>query len=366
MEIVGVALKAMLDFWLWIAPNFWPAVPITIGTIMVTNYKSRRDRDEVASRMQRREYTEWHQRFVSGELTGDHPSDVDIVRFLRWFLVRKEGKPEKLLLSNRADSTAFSIRVRSERWPDGKTKRRRKIRPGKTIRLSLGRIPDRNVQGTRLDIHWDDAVVMSQHVTFVIPFSEFELPHPEIPEKQSAIPAEEADGTATVAKPKNPAPAPIPTVPAAHSSPPTVNESQQRTQTSASVAPEAPPARDFKASGSTPINGAPPSTNIADRTIPNRTPSLPANFNFVRRDGTLGLQNSGPGDASHVYLQPVDDVHAVVGGGFWPSIPANTVQPFELADARDVGMFKIQFELSWDDGYMLERDKQLNIPGMGD
>lgn len=365
MELVGGALKAMLDFWNWIAPNFWPAIPVSILTIMYANYKSKRDRDEVAGRMQRREYTEWRQRFLSGELTGAPPSDVEIDRYLRWFLVRKEGKPGKFLLSNRADSPALTIRVRSETWPGRKTKRRRKIRSGKTVRLNVGRIPDRKVQGVRLDIHWDDEV-MAQHVTFVIPLSEFDLPHPDIPMKPAvATPPEEPDGTATVAKPENSASETILT-PAAHSSPVTVSEPPLRPQTSAVETPAAPPARDVNASGSRGIRGIKPSTNIADRTVPNRTPSLPANFDFVQRDGSLGLRNLGPGDASSVYLQPVDDAHAVVGGGFWPSIPADAIAPFALTNNRDVGMFKVRFELTWDDGYMLGRDKQLNIPGMGD
>lgn len=366
MEQLGAALKAMLDFWIWIAPGFWAAVPILLLTIWYETDKARRDRDEVAKRIQRREYTEWHKSLVSGDLTGIRPADDDLDRYLRWFVVRKEGKPGKLLLSNRADSPAMTVRVHAETWPDKKVKRRRKIRPDKTIRLKIGRIPDRRVQGVRLNIHWDDAVI-AQHVSFVIPFSEFDLPHPYIPEETAvAVPSEKPDSTDSVAKPADPAPASISSTPAVPTAPVTVSEPPLLPQTSVAAAPTVPPARDFVASGSPRVTGTPSSTNIADRTVPNRTPSLPANFDFVQRDGSLGLKNLGPGDASSVYLQPVDDAHTIVGGGFWPSIPANTSAPFALTNSQDVGLFKIRFELTWDDGYKLAREKEMIIRGMGD
>jgi hypothetical protein len=78
------------------------------------------------------------------------------------------------------------------------------------------------------------------------------------------------------------------------------------------------------------------------------------------------VRNEGPGDAGQVYLQPVDDAHSIVDGGFWHSIPADKVMPFQLADETHVGLFTMRFELSWDDGFRLGRDKEMLIRALGD
>ena len=67
---------------------------------------------------------------------------------------------------------------------------------------------------------------------------------------------------------------------------------------------------------------APISGNLADRSIPDSTPGLPAKFGFVvRGDDPIqyGLKNFGPGNATSVTLEAQDETYDVLEGHFTQS-----------------------------------------------
>lgn len=353
MDIVGPVRKAIETFWNWIAGDFWPALLILILGFIYTEVRSRRDAGEVANRMQLREYMEWKKSYLSGDLTGSTPPNPGADPHLRWFVVRKNKKPKKVIISNRGDSAAYNVRVRlaestrmaSWRW---------RVRAGRSMRFKIGKVSDKNWNGVALDIHWDDRKVLAQKVTFIVPQSEFELPKPVVSKEPYTV----------TASGSSPSDQPAPVVPPATVAPPTASATEL--PVSAPAPPEGAkpplPAPSGSASFSSSLGGTHASTNIADRRIPNRTPGFPAKFRITLEDGQMLLKNLGPGDASHVHLQPLDDDQDVIGESFWLSIPFGKAEPFLLRDTRHVGVHVITFRVSWDDGFQLKRNAKVEYP----
>lgn len=351
MDIIRAAGDGLWSFWTWIAGDFWPALTILILGFIYTEVRASLDRAEVANRVQLREYMDWKKRYLSGELTTSIPPDPGADPNLRWFVVRKNKKPKKVIISNRGDFPAYNVRVRladstrmaSWRW---------RVGAGRSLRFKVGKVPDKNWNGIALDIHWDDKKSMAQKVTFLVPQSEFELPKPNVSiASDKIIPS--GSEPANSARPATPPKTETTSVASMTSHPaPTSTE------------PDKPllPRLGSSASASTVRGGMHASTNIADRSIPNRTPGIPADFDIIDDDGQFLLRNVGLGDASHVHLEPLDDDQFVVGGGFWLSIPAKHSEPFRLADPRDIGLHAIFFKVTWDDGFRLKRRAKVKIP----
>lgn len=347
MDLVSGIAGAVWEFCKWIAPAFWPAVAALFVGWVFKEARAKRDARQVTSRMQRQEYIEWKRSYLSGQLTNSDPSESDTDLNLRWFVVRREKKPDHILISNRGEATAWHVRAQLAE-STGRAKWRWFIRPGKSMRMKIGKIPDKSIDGLALDIHWDDKKVLARKVTFIVPQSELELPKPAVSEDLDKI---VTSGPSSANKAVPAAPPKTESTPVARPTPTSTDSGKPLLPTFGS-----------SSSTSTATGGMHASTNIADRSIPNRTPGIPAAFDIIPDDGQLLLKNVGLGDASHVYLQPLDDDQFVVGGGFWLSIPAKQSEPFILGDPRDIGLHTMFFSVTWDDGFRLKRQAEVKIP----
>jgi hypothetical protein len=111
------------------------------------------------------------------------------------------------------------------------------------------------------------------------------------------------------------------------------------------------------------IPGLPPSSNIADRTIPNRTPNAPANWSIQRgKDSvTIRLTNTGNGDASGISLEPLNGDPNIDGTDSWRSIPAGQSVEFRLLREAGRDISGVRFFVRWDDGVQLRRKRVIPV-----
>lgn len=88
------------------------------------------------------------------------------------------------------------------------------------------------------------------------------------------------------------------------------------------------------------------------------TARAPAQFRvvYLKTDGplwddrrfVLGLENYGKGDASNVYLHPMDD-RVPTKATHWTSIPAGEIEPFQLEPHEYQYRWKTLFRVTWDE-----------------
>jgi hypothetical protein len=111
------------------------------------------------------------------------------------------------------------------------------------------------------------------------------------------------------------------------------------------------------------IPGLPPSSNIADRTIPNRTPNTPANWSIQQGKGptTIKLTNTGNGDASGISLEPRDGAPNIDGIDSWRSIPSGQWVEFRLSTEARRDIDGVHFFIRWDDGVQLRRKRIISV-----
>ncbi|MHC6592910.1 hypothetical protein [Arthrobacter sp. C152] len=111
------------------------------------------------------------------------------------------------------------------------------------------------------------------------------------------------------------------------------------------------------------IPGLPPSSNIADRTIPNRTPNAPANWSIQQGKDMISfkLTNTGNGDASGISLEPGDGAPNIDGIDSWRSIPAGQSVEFRIPTEARRDIDGVRFFIRWDDGVQLRRERIIPV-----